>query len=140
MTTLRQAILLTADHIEQNPETYDFMSVRIPDCGTPGCLIGWVESFLGLSEQQRLLIVLLGHATFGDCMGVTAPVFYSRMNNIQPWWRRHWHFNAKSAATSLRKYADLYHPEEVETYPEISREIDRIFVASKAHQQPVTAG
>ena len=104
MTTLRQAILLTADQFEQHPETYDFMSVKPPSCGTTGCIIGWVLHFLGRREYTLSWI-----AAFGEIMGVDIMAFYSRMNHLQPFWRKDWHLNAKSAAINLRKYADKYH-------------------------------
>jgi len=130
MTTLRQAILQAADHLELHPETYDFMSVHIPSCGTPGCVIGWVGYFLGVDPGKAIGGEFLYETPI---MGVSSHIFYTRLDAfLQP---RSWIVNASIAAATLRKYADLYHPEEtqpeVQSYPEVRRELERIAAASK---------
>ena len=52
MTTVYEAIMLAADHIERNPADFNFMSIGIPDCGTPGCALGWIGSFGGLTKSE----------------------------------------------------------------------------------------
>lgn len=49
---IRTAILKAADHIERNPETYSFHSNDKPDCGTPGCMLGWVGVFLDVPARE----------------------------------------------------------------------------------------
>ena len=39
---IRTAMYKAADSIEQNPHLFDFGSVELPDCDTPGCALGWV--------------------------------------------------------------------------------------------------
>lgn len=129
MTTLRQAILLTADHIEQHPALYNYQIIKVPDCGTPGCLVAWIGHFLGVVSGTNCW-------TTGAChsiMGVSRDTFTTRIKDI----RRgitlcHSYTNhVPTAVTALRKYADLYHPEE--TYPEISKELERIAAETPAH-------
>lgn len=43
------AILKAADHIEKEPHLYNFYCNRVPDCGTPGCMLGWIGHFMGLT-------------------------------------------------------------------------------------------
>jgi len=123
MTTLRQAILLTADHTEQHPSLFSFMITEVPDCETPGCLVGRIGYFLGIAPGTRCWV---DHKHFKwswkgrlfesrgctSILGVDSDTFNQRMNTILDSYG--WVENAKSAAATLRKYADLYHPEEVE--------------------------
>ena len=51
MLTYEQALLKTADFIEQNPHRYNFGCLCIPNSDDPrseGCLLGWTGHFLGL--------------------------------------------------------------------------------------------
>lgn len=49
MTTIREAILAAAAHIEANPSSYRFRSNSPPHCGTPGCMMGWIGFHMGIS-------------------------------------------------------------------------------------------
>lgn len=42
------AVMRAADHIERNPHLFNFVRSYVPDCNTPGCLMGWVGHFMGL--------------------------------------------------------------------------------------------
>lgn len=42
------AIMKAADTIEKRPDLYQFMANDIPDCGSPGCLLGWIGHHMGL--------------------------------------------------------------------------------------------
>jgi hypothetical protein len=41
------AIMKAADTIEQCPKLYTFQANRVPECGSPGCLIGHIGAQLG---------------------------------------------------------------------------------------------
>jgi hypothetical protein len=103
--TIREAILRAADHIEANPGEFDFWSARTPDhpgCGTPGCALGWIQSFHGFR-------VCVGHGVFSGAagaLGVDEGDFYERMMAFD----RGWYRNAKRCACALRLYADKHHP------------------------------
>ncbi len=48
MSTIRNAILLTATHLERNPQEFDFHQPTVPkgpSCGTCGCALGWMATF-----------------------------------------------------------------------------------------------
>jgi hypothetical protein len=47
MMNVYEAIMKAADHIERNPHLFDFDKERVPDCGTPGCALGWTAHFMG---------------------------------------------------------------------------------------------
>lgn len=48
MNSIYTAIMKAADTIERHPELYNFLSNEVPDCGSPGCLLGWIGHHLGL--------------------------------------------------------------------------------------------
>ena len=115
MTTVYEAIMKAADHIERNPEDFNFMSVAIPSCGTPGCALGWIGSFGGLSKGScgfsdaatdllKLEPELLGGS--GSCE-TSEFAFYNRMDALcgNMLWRKAAHV----CADALRKYAEKYH-------------------------------
>lgn len=96
---IRQAILKAADSIEQYPKLFEWKSVSVanPECGTPGCAIGWICRHLGHSHWEPNKVV-----------GIKDCDFYERMNEIHhdAWKRDH-----KICADILRIYADKYHPD-----------------------------
>jgi len=113
----RKAILKTADLFEQKPEVYNFFNVVVPpDCGSPGCLVGHIASFMGVAEGVEV------HSdTCSEALGVTYGEFFMRMSDI--------HIGIESftrspsvAASRLRIYADKYHP-ETDHIPASVREI-----------------
>lgn len=65
MTTIRQAILQAADHIEKNPCDFNFYSVDKPECGTPGCALGWIGVFMGIEERRDMCWVGSVHRKIG---------------------------------------------------------------------------
>jgi hypothetical protein len=102
----RQAILGAAHQIEMKPSTFDFDSCQKPECGTPGCALGWVGFFLGVEDTQG------GYPSRVACaMGCerNAADFYDRMNRLGD---TKWHLTAAACASALRRYADKYHPAE----------------------------
>ena len=120
-TDIRQAILKAANHIEANPGLFDFQSLEVPGCGTPGCIVGWVGHFMGVEH---------GTNCWGDdcvgIMGVESNAFFDRMLELQEQDETEEPFTSDVgvAARFMRLYADKYHPE---SYPEVSKELARIF-------------
>ena len=101
---IRTAILKAADSIERNPHLFSFGSVAIPnkDCGTPGCAIGWIA-------YHRKGDVIFGRSWLPHkTIGISDVQFYKRMINIYDGHK--WKFSADECASTLRKYADKYHP------------------------------
>lgn len=121
----REAILKAADHIEANPGLYDFQKIVVPGCGTPGCMVGWVGCFKGISAGATCWWL-------SDCFEVIMDVpfddFERRMDD--------WFYelgtsrdlgSAKDASTFMRLYAEKYHPAEPIAEITVSSELDRIF-------------
>ena len=130
MTTVYQAIVNAADHIERNPAAFDFMSVGIPDCDTPGCALGWIGSFGGLtksacgfSDAATDLLRLEPEPLDGG--GITRSndfTFYNRMDALCG--NKVWRKAAHVCAATLRKYAEKYHaPAKRDLIPASVREI-----------------
>ena len=143
---IRNAILKAADHIEANPSLFTFSEIFIPnDCGTPGCALGWIGFFANAAKNMnnwwanaykdspRCTLSAVTDDDHPSEMGIDQGVFYNRMDDLSK--IRHngrfvsWHHNAKECATSLRIYADEYHPEEIS--PEVSDELNRIFKSAR---------
>ena len=82
MTTIREAILKAADHIERNPREFNFSSTSIPSergCGTPGCALGWIGYFGSVSGpfHEACSVIQLPVRLFdGEFQ------FYSRMDEV----------------------------------------------------------
>ena len=102
---VREAILRAADSIEERPELFRFSSTRTPDCGTPGCALGWISAHLGGTAGESWGM----HDELFEAMGIAFEQhgrFYDRMNAIATGWA----WDADRCASALRQYADKYHP------------------------------
>jgi hypothetical protein len=107
---IRDAILKAADWIEGHPRHFSFGFIKVPDCGSPGCAIGWIDHFLNIPA---------GALINGGCdpwvyenrstLGVCDEKFYIRMDKTGI---INWRAYAKECAEALRLYADKYHPAE----------------------------
>lgn len=113
---IRQAILMAADHIEGNPQEFNFSSTAVPSpgCGTPGCALGWIGYFYGHAVREY---------GFSDVakksMGLDEFEFYDRMaelanHRFPSEWRR----NAEVCAQTMRLYANKYYPAEPVKLPD----------------------
>ncbi len=118
---IRTAILKAADSIEQNPKMFWFSSISTPDCGTPGCALGWVAYHIGEgvlcgnSWDPWKLGRRLGILENGKYMAGIG--FYHRMDKLHGGYD--WKDSAPECAKALRLYADKYHP--AETKPDHKR-------------------
>ena len=115
---IRNAILMAADSIEKYPSLFDFMSNEKPnlDCGTPGCVLGWIGFYLGIDAE--LMPTPTGQAL--DCPKMTLTDkctdsvmyedwgFYRRMNDVSG--HSDWRDGAPACVAALHKYADRYFP------------------------------
>lgn len=99
---VRHAILSTARLFERRPEAFNFCVCRVPECGAPGCAIGYILAFLGFGPGDALSQHCEG------VLGVSDWVFYQRMNALKG--RRDWTYSAAECARCLRLYADEYFP------------------------------
>jgi len=50
-----EAIMKAANHIESNPNLFGFTVSTIPECGTPGCALGWIAFFSGMKVGRCVL-------------------------------------------------------------------------------------
>lgn len=109
---IREAILKAADHIERYPADFNFGSIRVPECGTPGCALGWISHFVGEKPSRCGF-----YKAAAAAMGLTAEVlpditFYNRMTELRH--AHDWRINSSICASILRLYADKYHPAQQE--------------------------
>lgn len=102
--TVRSAILRTADHIEQHPELFKFIKSTVPECGTPGCLLGWIGHFLGMTPGRCI-------SELKQAMNADDTMFYKRLDLVLG--GGNWCHNALMCVRGLRLYADAFHKESV---------------------------
>ena len=54
MSDIRQAILKAADHIERNPNSFDYCrAITTPRQNGSGCYVGWIAFFAGEEPGQE---------------------------------------------------------------------------------------
>jgi hypothetical protein len=102
---IRGAILRAATTVERDPKLFKWSVCHIPECGTPGCAVGWIGAHLGIPANESLEQVARE-------LGVL-DVFYERMSEVTQqfgWSYGQWRDSAEYAATALRAYADKYYP------------------------------
>jgi hypothetical protein len=127
-----EAILKAADHIETNPKLFNYSENRIPDCGTPGCALGWIGHFLGLKGDYETVLQQMGlhHLTefSADRMDV--------VGGVMSFWRH----NAQACAKTLRLYAQEYHaPTKVASPPDWNAMAAKWTVGDDVRSQEVAA-
>jgi hypothetical protein len=114
---IRQAILRAADHVQRSPRDFEFREIAVPTaCGSPGCAIGWVAHFTGMTfpvhgcgiYPHHAKTISLVHPVCESVFGVDHHEFYTRMDALSSGWRR----DPVTCARALRLYADKYHPSE----------------------------
>jgi hypothetical protein len=110
---IRQAILKAADHIEQNPHLYEFYQNEVPECGTPGCMLGWIGHFLGVRGSvgyQVCPAMGLGEGQDGFIRKGIHELAIEEMGHTRKW--PDYATDAKAAARLMRLWADRNHPAE----------------------------
>jgi len=121
MADIYTAIMRAADHIERYPDQFDFSRVRVPDCGTPGCALGWIGRFAGCPVGHVIeSIVDFEKDTPCKRLGLRDQVtFYNRMRELTA---RYWAEDAATCAAGLRRYAQLYHAPAVPNWEALANE------------------
>lgn len=112
---LYNAIMKAADHIERHPNDFNFMQWCVPgSCGSPGCALGWIGFFAGLSGDAGSVALAMGMdpISAGHQSHRADMVFYGRMYALYPGehcgsWK-----NLNVLPTALRAYAERYHSHE----------------------------
>ena len=94
-----EATHAAADHIEQNPELFNFHRIRVPDCGAPGCALGWIGAFAGIAPGESI-------ARTEEFLQTSDKSFYRRMNGLVS--EKLWQRNPRICAKGLRLYAEKY--------------------------------
>lgn len=108
---IRQAILKAADHVQGHHGLYQFSPNVRPDCGTPGCMLGWTGFFLGIKADSCFtdrVAKALGHDHLGlalHALQTCGPFHLYAKASVDN--------DADAAASVLRSYADKYHPASV---------------------------
>lgn len=97
---IRQAILKTAELFEAHPKLFKYSECAVPDCGTPGCAIGYVCHFMNCQPGGDIGWYEM------DVIGVDASVFYERMSALDIGWIA----DGGRCSRGMRLYADKYHP------------------------------
>lgn len=104
---IRGAILRAADRIEREPSCYRFQSIGIPDCGTSGCMWGWIAFEMGNINDWDI---------GPTCETVTGKsLFEGAQEHLYAFSKtvsEHLNYQDKPlvAAACLRAYADKYFP------------------------------
>ena len=106
MTTVYEAIMLAADHIEGNPGLFRFNATTVPECDTPGCAIGWVAHFRGHQVTGDFVHDNVHGRACIAALGVNFHDFYDRMRGVMT---GAWCASPAACAATLRKYAEKYH-------------------------------
>lgn len=124
-----QAVMAAADHIETNPKEFDFSTYtqpKAPNCGTPGCALGWIATFGKVPSENFFPTSAVGCwdrlelSRFMRDSEFDERSFYKRMNALAPalknnnryehCWQAQfvWTQDPKVCADTLRKYAQKY--------------------------------
>ena len=113
MTTVYEAIMRAADHIERNPESYAFCCLFVPCDGELGCMWGHVGRALGMNNDT-------GNMEVANACGTSTMRLYSFAEKSFPGYTS----NPILAAKALRAYANKYHaPAKRDLIPANVREI-----------------
>lgn len=121
---VREAILKAADHIERQPTSYEYVTNSKPDCGTPGCMAGWLGHFLGVEiggagVYSEAVAKRLGYklSTLLDEFGRCDKSGYGYEHQISP----------LAAAATLRVFADKHYPASEPEHIGIPNSVRAIF-------------
>lgn len=112
---IRQAILKAADYIEGHPQHFLYVTNNKPnpECGTPGCMLGWIGIFLSHKEDDRSSWAGSVARTLGTTVSEFAWDFVHKESCERGLFVHKEAPNAaRNAAALLRIYADKYHPAE----------------------------
>jgi len=102
------AIMKAADTIEKTPHLYNFQAIRVHDCNTPQCMLGWIGHYLGME----------GARVYGDVMGVlglnkNANISIGHALGYNPRMHGDYVASPKAAAELLRYFAHRFETNRV---------------------------
>jgi hypothetical protein len=113
---LRDAFLKVADLYERRPSAYNYFATSTPsdEAADKGCPLAWAAFYMGSGCANA---DIFAHAHLGE---QDFQPFSSRMNALE----NHanlcssscWHQDPVSAVSLLRRYVDIYYPEEKTTH------------------------
>lgn len=123
MMNTYEAIMRAANHIERNPSSFDFDKTDIPapDCGTPGCALGWIGCFAGITGGIE---EVADHGEGNSLLKIDQKIFYRRMDELAG---ALWIWSATKCATGMRLYAEKYHGHEKRNF---ARELEQKLLAN----------
>lgn len=99
---LYNAIMKAADHIERDPESYNFGRIHVPDCGTQGCMLGWIGFYAGVTVGSDVL-TKVGHDLLHEAGNRHSDLsFYDKLGN------QRYTQDVRAAVSGLRLYAETY--------------------------------
>lgn len=106
MTTIYEAIMKAADHIERFPMLCELTMPIIPDnASTVTCILGRVGMFVGgFTGQHTGGMLCRIESSVNDFLGIDSCDFFTRMKDLG--------YNRDDKATyapAMRRYAELYH-------------------------------
>src|SRR5258706_12545814 len=114
------ALMKAANHIEANPDYFNFATVVVPKyLSQHGCAIGWTAYFFERTKIRKWFrwitpeaFWIAGDETSEEMFGVDQREFFIRMERLQQWFR----IKPLDCALALREYAARYHgiPESVQ--------------------------
>lgn len=107
---VRNAILASAKHLEQNPTLYrDAESVIPRNLNTRASVLGLIAYFAGYQRPDQCASGVVLNVLQCDM----PQEFHARMCDLDTGWRSwfvSWRSNPRRAAWCLRRYAQQYHP------------------------------
>ena len=99
------AIMKAADIIEQHPDWYDFSLNTKPDCGTPGCMVGWIGHCAGINlEKDQEWLPGLYSGVVKNKLGVSFSEIMKLGQTQEP--KLYCSMRALDAAKAMRLYAE----------------------------------
>lgn len=107
---IRAAILKTAALFETRPELYNFNEIKVPDCGSPGCMLGWIGVHLGIPAGTIV------HVDVCQAIGIKSRDLY---NHCASWrevagYTTPYTEDAAIAAGALRAFANKYSSKQLD--------------------------
>ena len=118
------ATMRAADHIEARPDLWSFSRINVPECGSPGCAIGWIGHFSGVKAGESIYDV---YKTLGIKTGTD---FYDQMSVLNGDDGNLWQCETRQVPKLLRLYADKFLKQD--HIPESVREIFDVSEATPA--------
>lgn len=119
------AVLAAANQIERRPDLFDFMESSVPpDCGTPGCVLGWISHFIDARGRAPIdkTAEILGFKPDDIWIGSADRKFYAEMDSLAgvgysdfpshylyKW--NSWRFRPTECARLLRLFAKRFAPQ-----------------------------